>query len=224
MVEFRWIPIYFLLLQIKVTEHKDTDEVTLNCSVSTYEGCKHTVKWLLQGQDVDKDNKDLKTSTSVCSSNVSFRTSHLVYTSKNYELLKCKVTHDRFTREEHLFTFSPPRSSVNTTGWWLYIVVAVGLAALLIIVVVVARWIITRANRTQGDTIGLTSNPEVNQSAPEDRQHTADPEDGVSYASISHTENSKAQVRGGDAVTYSTVKLPSADAYSLYANVNKPQI
>ncbi|TDH00720.1 hypothetical protein EPR50_G00191420 [Perca flavescens] len=66
----------------------------------------------------------------------------------------------------------------------------------------------------------------------------ADPEDGVSYASISYTKktNRRAQARGGDededdAVTYSTVKAPSssaaaaasADLSNLYATVNKPQ-
>ncbi|KAL7388471.1 hypothetical protein ABVT39_014603 [Epinephelus coioides] len=53
----------------------------------------------------------------------------------------------------------------------------------------------------------------------------ADPEDGVSYASVSYTKktNSKAQVRSkydDDAVTYTTVKASSADPNSLYATIN----
>ncbi|XP_054482858.1 uncharacterized protein LOC129115294 [Anoplopoma fimbria] len=76
---------------VTMTEHKDTDEVTLICSVSTYGGCRHTVKWLLQGQDVDKDNKDLKTSTSSCRASLMFLTSHDVYTSR-YKTVKCEVT------------------------------------------------------------------------------------------------------------------------------------
>ncbi|XP_045920060.1 uncharacterized protein LOC123979991 [Micropterus dolomieu] len=48
---------------ITMTERKDADEVTLTCSVSTREQfCRHTVKWLYEGKDVDKDNKDMKSS------------------------------------------------------------------------------------------------------------------------------------------------------------------
>ncbi|CAK6977709.1 uncharacterized protein LOC121882147 isoform X1 [Scomber scombrus] len=81
------------------------------------------------------------------------------------------------------------------------------------------------------DNIGLDSNPAVTQPAPETSQDTADPEDGVSYASISYTKktNSKARVPRkdeGDAVTYSTVKASSSsagastDPSNLYATVN----
>ncbi|XP_054475019.1 uncharacterized protein LOC129107542 [Anoplopoma fimbria] len=95
MAEFRWIVMSsFLMLQVfssRVTEHNDTDEVTLICSVSSYGGCRHTVKWLLQGQDVDKDHKDLKTSTSSCRASLMFLTSHDVYTSR-YKTVKCEVT------------------------------------------------------------------------------------------------------------------------------------
>ncbi|XP_038595331.1 uncharacterized protein LOC119918663 [Micropterus salmoides] len=47
-----------LLSLIIMTERKDADKVTLNCSVSKYEqSCIHTVKWLYEGKDVDKDKK-----------------------------------------------------------------------------------------------------------------------------------------------------------------------
>ncbi|KAJ4929021.1 hypothetical protein JOQ06_004642 [Pogonophryne albipinna] len=52
---------------VTMTEHQDNDEVKLDCSVETYGGCTHTAKWLLQGQDVDKDHRDINTSQSSCS-------------------------------------------------------------------------------------------------------------------------------------------------------------
>ncbi|XP_067428010.1 uncharacterized protein [Thunnus thynnus] len=93
---------------VTMTEHKDTDKVTLRCSVSTYDACRHTVKWLYQGNNVDKDNKDLKTSQSTCSATVSFLTSHDIYTS-NYKFLKCEVT-DLYNGKVQLCNFSPQLS------------------------------------------------------------------------------------------------------------------
>ncbi|XP_067428890.1 mucin-22-like isoform X3 [Thunnus thynnus] len=94
---------------VTMTEHKNNNEVTLSCSVSTYDGqCKHTVKWVYQGKDVDKDIKDLKTSQSTCSVTVSFLTSHFICTS-NHEFLKCEVT-DPNNRKVQLYNFSPQLS------------------------------------------------------------------------------------------------------------------
>ncbi|XP_078030100.1 uncharacterized protein LOC117270344 isoform X1 [Epinephelus lanceolatus] len=77
---------------LRMTEQKDTDEVTLTCSVWTDEQCTHTVKWLFQGQDVDKDNKDIKTSQSLCYASVTFLTSVYIYTS-SCKFFTCAVTH-----------------------------------------------------------------------------------------------------------------------------------
>ncbi|XP_078030115.1 uncharacterized protein LOC144466546 isoform X5 [Epinephelus lanceolatus] len=235
-----------ILSVVTMTEQKDTDEVILTCSVRTYERCAHTVKWLFQGQDVDKDNKDIKTSQSLCSASVTFLTSLYIYTSR-YKLFTCAVTDgDRV----QVFPFRSQSSGEDTTtattesttttennttaDSWVYIIVAVALAALLILIVAIIVWRRTKGNKTQmSDTIGLTSNPAVTQAAPEPSQGTADPEDGVSYASISYTKktNSKAQVLfkdEDDAVTYSTVKASSssagasADLTNLYATINKP--
>ncbi|XP_067428902.1 uncharacterized protein [Thunnus thynnus] len=245
---------------VTMTEYKDTDNVTLSCSVSKRGQCRQTVKWLYQGKDVDKDNKDLKTSQSTCSATASFLTSHDIYTS-NYTILKCEVT-DPNNGKVQLYNFSPqlscekpgvaetttePETTRSTTqedadattattattatsatsatkdatitsqGWWWYIIVAVGLAALLLTVVVV----VIRRKKTTGNNIQMDEN-------------TADPEDAVSYASISYIKktNSKARVQDDDddddAVTYSTVKFSSSsagasiDPSSLYATVNKP--
>ncbi|XP_067428303.1 uncharacterized protein [Thunnus thynnus] len=216
---------------VTMTEHKDTDEVMLNCSVLKRGRCRHTVKWLFEGKDVDKDNKDLKTSQSDCFANLISTISYFTYISKNYVSLKCNVT-DPYTGKVQLFTFST-QSSGEKADWWWYIIVVVGLAALLITVVALIRWKKAKANETKmDDNIVLTSIPAVTESAPETSQVTADPEDGVSYASVSYTKktNSEAQVQGKhneDHVTYSTVKYSSSsagtsnDPRNVYANVNK---
>ncbi|KAF1376931.1 hypothetical protein PFLUV_G00216610 [Perca fluviatilis] len=109
-----------------------------------------------------------------------------------------------------------PESLPNTTAindlltklqeWWWLIVVSVAVAALIIITVAVLRWRRAKGKKTQMD------------------DHMADPEGGVSYASISYTKKTKsrAQALGGDdddddddeddAVTCSTVKAPSSSA------------
>ncbi|XP_062293741.1 uncharacterized protein LOC133998019 [Scomber scombrus] len=105
--------------------------------------------------------------------------------------------------------------------------VAVGLASLLIIVLVLIRLKKSKRNKTQTDeNIGPSLNTAV---TPGTSQDMVDPEEGVSYASISYTKktNSKARVHGDDdAVTYSTVKASSSsagastDPSNLYATVN----
>ncbi|CAI5684446.1 unnamed protein product [Oreochromis niloticus] len=97
---------------ITLTEHKDTDTVTLSCSVVTYEQCHHTVKWLLKGRDVDKDNKEIVTSQTDCAATVSFLESHYIYPSR-YNIMKCEVT-DTNTRRVQLFTFSLQPSGEET--------------------------------------------------------------------------------------------------------------
>ncbi|XP_067428005.1 uncharacterized protein [Thunnus thynnus] len=93
---------------VTMTEYKNNNEVTLSCSVLKRGQCRHTVKWVYQGKDVDKDNKDLKTSQSSCSVTVSFLTSHFICTS-NHELLKCKVT-DLNNGKVQLYNISPQLS------------------------------------------------------------------------------------------------------------------
>ncbi|XP_035851091.1 uncharacterized protein LOC116056199 [Sander lucioperca] len=227
---------------VNMEELKNTDDtVTLICSVLTYSGCDHSVKWLYEG-----DENDVKITPHTCSASVSFPP-HL-----HQKLLKCNVTDKK--NGNTLLCNVGPQSSHKKTGnttvgtdntpttpdWLLYIIVAVGVTALLaaIIIVVVIRRKKTKRNNTQtNENIGLSLNPAETQSAPETSQDMADPEGGVFYASISHTKktSSKAQARGKDAdaddeaVTYSTVKAPpsaaaaaSADVSNLYATINKP--
>ncbi|XP_059211840.1 uncharacterized protein LOC131990743 [Centropristis striata] len=101
-----------LLSVVTMTEQKDTD-VTFRCSMKSSYGCRHTVKWLFQGQAVDKNNPQLKTSQSNCSASVTFPTSHSGYTSR-YNSFNCEVTGGN-TREVKLFSFSPPQSSGEDT-------------------------------------------------------------------------------------------------------------
>ncbi|XP_068564406.1 proteoglycan 4-like [Cebidichthys violaceus] len=104
--------------------------------------------------------------------------------------------------------------------WWILLFVSVGVAAVLIITVSVITWKRTKGNRTKTC------------------DDVADPEEGVSYASVSYTKKTNSKARAhiqhddedeDDAVTYSTVKLPSssaaasADPSQLYATVNKPK-
>ncbi|GLD70957.1 uncharacterized protein AKAME5_002227700, partial [Lates japonicus] len=37
---------------VTMTEQKNRDQVTLNCSVWTHDHCRHTVKWMYEGKDV----------------------------------------------------------------------------------------------------------------------------------------------------------------------------
>ncbi|XP_032398673.1 uncharacterized protein LOC116706129 isoform X2 [Etheostoma spectabile] len=96
---------------VTMTEHNNADNVTLHCFVSTYERCQHTVKWLFQSKDVDKDNQDLRTSQSPCYTSVTFPTSHFSYTSR-YQLFRCEVTEGDKVQE---FPFSPQSSGEDTT-------------------------------------------------------------------------------------------------------------
>ncbi|XP_033976990.1 uncharacterized protein LOC117475038 [Trematomus bernacchii] len=198
------------LTVVNMTEHLDNDEVTLNCSVTTYLWCELTVKWLFQGQDVDKDHREIKTSQSSCSASVTFLTSHFSNTPRS-KMFTC-VVRDKLAGEEHQFPFIPQSSG----WWWWIIVVIVGVAALTIITVAVIRRKRTQGNETQTD------------------DNVADPEDGVSYAPISYTRKSSSKARAhddddveDDAVTYSTVRAPSSssavstDPSLLYATVNK---
>ncbi|CAI5684448.1 unnamed protein product [Oreochromis niloticus] len=100
------------LFIISLTEHMGTDEVILNCSVVTYGQCHHTVNWLLKGQDVNKDNKEILTSQTDCSTTVTFWKSHYIYPSR-YENMKCEVT-DAKTGSVQLFTFSYQSSDEET--------------------------------------------------------------------------------------------------------------
>ncbi|XP_053301447.1 uncharacterized protein LOC128460322 isoform X2 [Pleuronectes platessa] len=144
---------------VNVTEQKRSDEVTLSCSVSTCRRCVLTVKWLFMNKNVTENNKDLKTSQSSCSANVSFSKSHLVNNMKNYSSLTCKVNDGD---KEEKFSFIPPSSEGKnepapgnnemTTDWWRYIRLVVGFASIVILVGILIRW---RRNKIQGGDVAV---------------------------------------------------------------------
>ncbi|XP_028461475.1 uncharacterized protein LOC114573457 isoform X2 [Perca flavescens] len=250
---------------INMEEYEEGGRVELSCSVSTREVCRHTVKWLYEGKDADGDIRytDMQTPQSKCSVTGTFFISNLK--QKYQELFKCELT-DGYTGKVQLFPFIPQSSgkkpgedattpttiripsttpAVSVTSsppqdWWPYLIAVIGLLAFVIIAVAVIRWKMTKGEKRQtDDNAGQSLNLAVTQPGPETSQDTADPEDGVSYASISYTKKtkSKAQVRvrnddddeddEGDSVTYSSVKASSspagasADPSDLYTAVNR---
>ncbi|TDH00740.1 hypothetical protein EPR50_G00191550 [Perca flavescens] len=84
---------------VTMEEQKNTDDtVTLICTVLTYAGCDHSVKWLYEGNENDVEITPL-----TCSASVSFPP-HL-----NQKLLKCKVT-DKKNGNTLLCTVGPQSS------------------------------------------------------------------------------------------------------------------
>lgn len=66
--------------------------MTLNCSLLTYEDCCHTVKWLLNGYNVDRTNNLTERSQTDCFTTVSFPNSHNSNISRD-NIVKCQGTH-----------------------------------------------------------------------------------------------------------------------------------
>lgn len=97
-----------------MTDQKDGDSVTLNCSVSPNRFCRYRLRWLYEDVEVDKNkNKDLKLSSSQCWLTVTFLASE--QRSKYRELFKC----DALNFEDgkwHLFTFRPQTSGEKYDG------------------------------------------------------------------------------------------------------------
>uniref|UniRef100_UPI0037E77D99 uncharacterized protein isoform X2 n=1 Tax=Semicossyphus pulcher TaxID=241346 RepID=UPI0037E77D99 len=204
----------------------ERQESIIYCAVFTYGECGHTVQWMYKGSMTNMDP-----SQHTCLARVTLTTPHLYQNSD--ELLYCSVT-DNKSGQTLLCNVGPQSESKGGTSagtdqrtedntptkpdWKMLIIVSAGLAALLTIVLIVVAFI--RRKKTKGNKAKTDEN-------------TADPEDGVAYASINYnkTSNSKAQKADGDdegSVTYSTVKMSSpaseasADPSSLYATVNKP--
>ncbi|XP_034004062.1 uncharacterized protein LOC117496496 isoform X2 [Trematomus bernacchii] len=135
------------VIDTSVTEDKNNDMITLFCSVLTYTRCKHTVKWVYEGNQSDVERRP-----AACSSIVTFA-SHL-----DQKLLKCNVT-DTETGETQLCDAGPQSSGSTPAGrndppgqdWLRIIIVSVGLAPLIIIVVTVTIWTRAKGNKAQTD-------------------------------------------------------------------------
>ncbi|XP_054872110.1 uncharacterized protein LOC129350234 [Amphiprion ocellaris] len=162
---------------VTVTEHKDTDLVTLNCSVTTNRQCRHTVKWLFKGQAVDNDNPNIKTSQSSCSVTVSFVNNFVGSSIPYHDLFKCSVSTET-NKEPLTFSLHPSgedtKTKTTTTannrrgdttmtgpaiedataklhGQWRIIMVPLGLAALITTTVAISIWARTKGTKTQTD-------------------------------------------------------------------------
>ncbi|XP_038130327.1 uncharacterized protein LOC119776129 [Cyprinodon tularosa] len=97
---------------VNLTEDQNQNRVTLSCSVVTDKECKHRVRWLIRGRDVDKENKEITESSSSCSAAVTFQTSHFIYQTR-FKDLKCEIkTEDN---KVHIFTFSSHPSDKRKT-------------------------------------------------------------------------------------------------------------
>ncbi|XP_068433498.1 uncharacterized protein [Clinocottus analis] len=162
---------YVDLSVVIMTEHEDAGEVTVSCIVLSYLLCRHPVKWLHQGQEVDKDNKDLMTSPSYCSSSLKFMTSHFFHTSR-FNSLMCEVTTgdkvQKFPFRDSTSGDQTGEDATTTTTtttttieddiklvWWRFIFVSVGLAALIIILVAVNMWARIKEKKTQTDEMAV---------------------------------------------------------------------
>ncbi|XP_036942291.1 uncharacterized protein LOC119012498 isoform X2 [Acanthopagrus latus] len=142
---------------VSMTEHQNHDEVTLNCSVWTYEPCRHTVKWLYEGKecsvtDGDKEQqlfpfrlqssgKKPGETTATTTTAKPPPTPLLTATTESSDTSRTKRTSTTVRRADDA-------SSGPQVGWR-YIIVSVGLSALLISVVTVSMWTRTKGNKTQ---------------------------------------------------------------------------
>ncbi|XP_039454647.1 uncharacterized protein LOC120433122 isoform X3 [Oreochromis aureus] len=136
---------------ITLTEHKNIDKGILNCSVLTHGECHHTVMWQIKGKDVDKEDNEIVTSQTVCSTTVSIPESHFLYSSR-YNILACEVTDSKIGKVQ-LFTFTSQPSGEETdfSVSLRSIIISVGLAATLITAVTVNIWTRTKGNTTKMD-------------------------------------------------------------------------
>ncbi|XP_067338488.1 uncharacterized protein [Channa argus] len=205
---------------VTMTEHKHSDKIWIYCDVSTFKHSKPSVKWLFQGKH--EHHNDLSASQTKYYATVSFPDSHFT-SSSVLNSLKCEVTDPDGKVQQFPFrlqssgdhTKPQTTEATATTGGdsgpttasisaaapnllvvWLLVSI-VGLITILIIVAMVHRHKRGKGKKMHmNENNALSLNPAQPQSGPETSQDTTDPEDGVSYASISFTKktNSKVQV------------------------------
>ncbi|XP_025754468.1 uncharacterized protein LOC112842364 [Oreochromis niloticus] len=136
---------------ITLTEHKNIDKGILNCSVLTHGECHHTVMWQIKGKDVDKEDNEIVTSQTVCSTTVSIPESHFLYSSR-YNILACEVTDSKIGKVQlFAFTSQPSGEETDFSVSLRSIIISLGLAATLITAVTVNIWTRTKGNTTKMD-------------------------------------------------------------------------
>ncbi|KAM9354374.1 uncharacterized protein KZ484_012521 isoform 2-T5 [Pholidichthys leucotaenia] len=143
---------------VLMSEHRDGDKVKLTCSVSSYEACHYTVKWLYDGKPVDT-----YTQQSLCSASVSFPEYHCIH--PHLHLLKCELTDENIRKVQQFAFISQPsggRTGDNDASgdtkkenspWFPldYIMFVMHLIEVLLITVITVLLIKAQGNRRQLD-------------------------------------------------------------------------
>ncbi|XP_043962867.1 uncharacterized protein LOC122825498 isoform X2 [Gambusia affinis] len=230
---------------VHMSEQKDTDVVTLTCSVASLGHCGYTVKWLTDCSTGKPDLINCPTQHSGCSAAVCFK-EHSYTQSCEF---KCEITNHETTK---IFNFnhqctedksgktscSPATKPGDTTTsvpttksakvppskeGAPYITAAaaaaaaaaVVLVALLTVAGIVIRW------RTKRNMKQVHVYAEVNPTVPvsttalETSRDNVEPEDGVYYSTISETPVRFHVVVERDDMTYSTVAAPGPPAAAI---------
>ncbi|XP_076011093.1 uncharacterized protein LOC143004100 isoform X5 [Genypterus blacodes] len=100
---------------VHTTEHADDDRVTLACSLLTY-GRTDTLRWLYNGAHLDRNTKDISSSSPCSSSYHCSITANFMTSNEKYkEQLKCEVT-DSFTAAVQVFSFTHQSSDETKTS------------------------------------------------------------------------------------------------------------
>ncbi|CAJ1077889.1 uncharacterized protein LOC127367998 [Xyrichtys novacula] len=79
---------------VSMTEHQRGEWMMLSCSVTPFDYCRHTVKWLFEGRDMEEHHHSMRTSHGLCYANVTLQAHHHMYRSR-YDSLQCEVTVDK---------------------------------------------------------------------------------------------------------------------------------
>ncbi|XP_028253549.1 uncharacterized protein LOC114428937 [Parambassis ranga] len=168
---------------IHITKQTDTDKVTLTCSVLTYEGCRHTVEWLI------KSTRNIKISQSNCRSSVSIDSDRKdesftckVTDNNNNSVLLCssepqtpcvdkttttlattpstQMTKNNKQMDENFNKTATSDPSTQSHCWWRLMVGSVGVAALISAVVVVNIWTRAKVRKSETDENKVCSDEE----------------------------------------------------------------
>ncbi|XP_076011094.1 uncharacterized protein LOC143004100 isoform X6 [Genypterus blacodes] len=139
---------------VHTTEHADDDRVTLACSLLTY-GRTDTLRWLYNGAHLDRNTKDISSSSPCSSSYHCSITANFMTSNEKYkEQLKCEVT-DSFTAAVQVFSFTHQSSECSTLT---YIMLVVRVAEIILVTVLTALLIRATGNRRAPDgDIGLNT-------------------------------------------------------------------
>ncbi|XP_015258855.1 PREDICTED: uncharacterized protein LOC107103598 [Cyprinodon variegatus] len=235
------------LFLITMSEKKEGEDVWLSCIVSTNEMCKHTVDWMYEGKTVEDTMITRKSRCSVTmvipdsfpKKNSKYREQLSCKVKDDqtkreqlFTLRPLSVGEDVNTttnlegRRASVTLPAVRNTSATPLNLWLYIVVTVGLVALIVTVIVIMLWIKREDEKsTRSPDVELNTNCAADLSTLETRAKVADPDNDMTYSTIHHTKtaNGKTGVKDGeeegDSVTYSSVKVHSADPGSLDATI-----